>query len=177
MIHDGVRDGFLTRQYEEGMALAESSDILRLVPLEGSPPDRYAAEFHCAGLVRAPDGSVQEAGLFVVGVWFPSDYLRTARPWQVLTWIGPHNIYHPNISDRVPHICVGPIAPGTALVDLLYRCHDIITFKRVTMREDDALNPFACGYARDNQRRFPIDPRPLKRQTHTLRITRTAGVV
>jgi hypothetical protein len=32
------------------------------------------------------------------------------------------------------------------------------------MREDDALNHVACVWARANQSRFPIDPRPLRRR-------------
>ena len=172
MTRDPIRDAFLARQYEEGMALAESSDILRLLPLDGTPPDRYLAEFLCKGLVRRPGGEVEEASYFLVGIWFPSDYLRRAEPWQVLSWVGPRHVFHPNISDKAPVICVGRLAPGTTLVDLLYQCFEIITYKKVTMREDDALNRSACSWARHNQRRFPIDPRPLKRRTLDLKVSR-----
>ena len=103
-----------------------------------------------------------EASRFEVGIWFPSDYLRRAEPWEVLTWLGPRRVFHPNISDRMPVICVGRLAPGTWLVDLLYQVFEIISYQKVTMREDDALNPAACAWARENQHRFPVDRRPLK---------------
>jgi hypothetical protein len=170
MTRDVVRDAFLERQYEEGMALAQASDMLRLAPFDGTPPDRYLAEFTCKGLVRSAGGEVEEAGYFLVGIWFPSDYLRRAEPWQVLSWFGPRNVFHPNISDHAPFICVGRLVPGTTLVDLLYQCFEIITYKKVTMREDDALNRSACSWARDNQHRFPIDPRPLKGRALDLKI-------
>jgi hypothetical protein len=159
---DPVYQAFLARQFEEGMALAASSDLVELFPLEGNPPSRYIARFGCNGLVRAGNGQIREASRFEVGIWFPSDYLRRAEPWEVLTWLGPRHVFHPNISNRLPLICVGRLAPGTWLVDLLYQCFEIITCQKVTMREDDALNQAACSWARENQARFPVDPRPLK---------------
>jgi hypothetical protein len=105
---------------------------------------------------------ILEADQFEIGIWFPSDYLRRAEPAQVLTWLGPRNVFHPNISHRLPFICVGKLAPGTALVDLLYQCFEIITWQKVTMREDDALNPGACGWAREHRAGLPVDRRPLK---------------
>jgi len=162
MSRDPVYEAFLARQYEEGMALASASDLLELIPLDGSPPSRYIARFGCTGLVRLPNGRVAEADRFEVGIWFPSDYLRRAEPWEVLTWLGPRQVFHPNISDRMPLICVGRLAPGTWLVDLLYQVFEIISYQKVTMREDDALNHAACVWARENQGRFPVDRRPLK---------------
>ena len=41
--------------------------------------------------------------------------------------------------------------------------HEIVTWQKVTMREDDALNHAACQWARANRARFPVDSRPLKR--------------
>ena len=173
MTHDTIREDFLTTQFEEGMALAQASDILKLIPMEGAPPYRYAAEFHCTGLVRDAEGDVAEATRFAVGIWFPEDYLRRAEPWQVLTWLGPRHVYHPNISARAPFICVGRLVPGTTLVDLLYQCYEIISYQKVTMREDDALNPPACSWARANQSRFPVDRRPLKRRAVRFNISQT----
>ena len=162
---DKVFEGFLKRQFEQGMALAAESDLFDLVPLDPPPaPQHYIACFHCTGLVRAPSGDVTEANQFAVAITFLDDYLRRADPFQVLTWLGPREVYHPNISDRTPFICVGRIVPGTPLVDLLYQVHEIITFNKATVREDDALNHDACAWARRNQERFPIDARPLKRR-------------
>ncbi len=162
MSHDPVFEAFLTRQYEEGMALAAQSDLLELIPLGGTPPNRYIARFTCDGLIRLPNGQVTGAHRFEVGIWFPSDYLRRAEPLEVLTWLGPRRVFHPNISDQWPVICVGRLTPGTWLVDLLYQCFEIISYQKVTMREDDALNAAACAWAREHQDRFPTDRRPLK---------------
>ena len=160
-MRDPVYQAFLARQYEDGTALAAASDLVELLPFTGGPPDRYVARFGCAGLVRQGE-RIMEARHFEIGIWFPSDYLRRAEPWQVLTWLGPRDVFHPNISPRLPFICVGKLSPGTSLVDLLYQCFEIVTWQKVTMREDDALNPGACGWARENLARLPVDRRPLK---------------
>jgi hypothetical protein len=161
---DKIFEAFLKHQYEEGMALAGSSDLLELYPMGGDPPDRYVAQFRCKGLMRSQNGDVVEADHFEVGIWFPSDYLRRAEPFQILTWLGPFDVFHPNISDKAPFICVGKLKPNTPLADILYQCFEIITYNKVTMREDDALNTDACVWARENQHKFPIDRRPLKRR-------------
>jgi hypothetical protein len=160
---DRVLDAFLARQLAEGLALAADSDVLSLVPM-GSPPNRYVAEFRCHGLIAVGSGDVAVADRFQVGVWFPETYLRVADPFHVLTWLGPRHVWHPNISATAPVICVGRLAPGTGLVDILYQVFEIVTWNKVTMREDDALNHAACQWARQHPDRFPIDRRPLKRR-------------
>jgi hypothetical protein len=166
---DKILDAFLRRQYGQGMALAAASDRLDLVALDGPPPQHYAARFRCKGLVRTDAGDIVEADCFDVGIWFPDDYLCDAKPFRVLTWLGPRRIFHPNISDRAPFICVGRLAPGTPLADILYQCFEIITYNKVTMRED-ALNKAACAWVRRNLHRFPIDRRPLKRRALELQV-------
>ena len=167
-MNDRIFDGFLNRQWEDGMALASASDLLELLPVSGNPPSRYIAQFHGKGLVCGTDGKVHELTHCAVGISFPSDYLRHCNPFEVLTWLGPANVFHPNI--RFPVICVGLLEPGTTLVEILHRIFEIVTYQKVTMREDDALNRDACVWARCNQDRFPVDPRPLKRRGLNLRI-------
>jgi hypothetical protein len=162
-MNDRILEAFLRRQEEEGRALAAESDLL-LLRSAGSPPDRYVIELKCNGLVEASPGDVVDANHFVVGIRFPPTYLRVAHPFWVLTWLGPHNVWHPNISATEPFICIGNVAPGTELVDLIYGVFEVVTWNRVTMREDDALNAAACQWARQHRDRYPVDRRPLKRQ-------------
>jgi hypothetical protein len=162
-MHDKIFDGFLKRQHEEGMALARESDLLELMAETRWPPQRYAALFRAKGLVRTAGGEVVESDHFEVGISFPQDYLRRADPVEVLTWFGPGNVFHPNIA--APFICIGRLAPGTPLVEILYQCFEIITYNKVTMREDDALNKDACEWARKHLDLLPVDTRPLRRRT------------
>lgn len=160
-MRDEVLDRFLRRQHDEAMALAADSDLLDLQAIDPEPSRTYVATFRCTGLVRDGDG-VREADRFDVGIRFPLDYLRTApKAGQVLTWLGPPHVFHPNI--RFPLICAGRMLANTTLVDLLHQVFEIITFQNVCMQEHDALNTAACAWARAHVDRFPIDRRPLRR--------------
>jgi hypothetical protein len=159
-MNDPILRSFLDRQLEAGLALAASSDLLELRPLGPTPVQRYLVRLRCKGLVRLGSGAVVEADRFEVGVRLPMDYLRRAHPAEVLTWLHPFNVFHPNI--LAPLICVGPLAPGTSLVDLIFQVYEVVTYTKVTMREDDALNKDACAWARNHLDRFPTDRRALK---------------
>ena len=160
---DLVFNGFLERQRDEALALNAASDLLDLEPEPADPPARYLVRLRCNGLVRSRVGEIETASDFMVGVTFPGDYLRRVNPLEVLAWLGPRNVFHPNVVGMPPVICAGSIAPGTPLVDLLHRVFEIVTYQRLTMREDDALNAQACAWARQHQDRFPVDARPLTR--------------
>jgi hypothetical protein len=169
---DLVLQGFLETQYADGMALAAASDLLALHPLGNAPYQQYRAEFRCGGLIQI-GGEIARADCFNVGITFSDDYLRTADPFGVACWLTPPNAWYPNV--KPPFMCLGPIAPGTSLVELLYRAHRLITYNSVTMSEQDALNHEACHWARANTDKFPVDSRPLKRRAVTFQIE-TAGV-
>ncbi|MEW6741301.1 MAG: hypothetical protein AB1486_00965 [Planctomycetota bacterium] len=163
---DPVLNAFLVKQQSEALALAASSDLLQLYPLDGSPARAYRAHFTCDGLVRLRDGTIEKASSFSVGIWFPDDYLRRAQMMEVLTWLDPPSVFHPNIASvggGPSLICIGHFGPGTPLVDMLYQTFEVITYQRVTMTELNALNRDACVWARRHQHLLPIDRRPLKR--------------
>ncbi len=167
-IDDPVFERFLQRQFEEGMQLAQSTDLLSLQVPTFTPP-HFVAEFRCKSLVRRGEGEIVEADRFVLGVWFPPDYLRRADPFEMLRLFTP-GVWHPNVSPDLPLICIGRTAPGMRLVDILYQVFDILTYHKFNPREDNALNKPACKWARAHRDRFPIDPRPLKRRTLSLEV-------
>lgn len=167
---DPIFGAFLERQAEEGRALAQASDILDLDCLPTG--QHFLAHYACRGLVKGPDNVEREAEGFHVCVFFGAAYLRTVNPIEVLTFLGPLNTFHPNLAFGAPFICVGRITPGMPLVDLLYQVYEILSYQKLTPREDDALNREACIWARANQHRFPIDRRPLKRRPLVLEVER-----
>jgi hypothetical protein len=165
---DPIYRRFMERQLAEGMALANTSDVLRLHVPPMAPP-HFVAEYMCKGLVRDADGEIREANNFQVGIWFPPDYLRRAEPFEMLRLFTP-GVWHPNVSRDLPLICIGRLTPGTTLVDILYQTYEILTFQKVNPREDDSMNKVACAWARENQHRFPVDRRPLKRRALHLEV-------
>ncbi len=170
MKQDNVREAFLHKQLEEGMALARQSDILKLAPMPGEPICRYIAHYDGGkGLVIQHDGQIAEFDQYTVGICFPEDYLQHVEIPNVLTYLGPHPApFHPNI--RAPFICMH-LEPGTGLVDILYACYEMWTWN-LFATPDEGLNHAAAQWSRSQSRkRFPIDKRPLKR-----RVTRVEAI-
>ena len=124
---------------------------------------------------KQSDQQVVKHNRFDVGIYFPDDYLRQASTYQVLTWLDPINVFHPNIA--VPHICVGEqfLRPGTPLVEILYQVYAVITYRKWASHR--GLNADACQWAINHQELFPSDQRPLKRRALKLEIelTNTRG--
>ncbi len=160
-MNDVIFESFLSRQFAEGVALAAASDLVELHPLGSKPVQRYLARFRCRGLVRLGD-RVIEHDCFDLGIYFPSDYLRRVNPLEILTLLGPVETWHPNC--RAPGFCPGHLAPGMSLVELIHQCVEILSWRKVTMKEDDCMNGAACAWARANRSRFPVDLRPLRRR-------------
>ena len=159
---DAIFRGWLERQYYEAMALAQASDLLELAPLGPAPAQGYVARFHCRSMMKAPTAQIVETNRVDVAVTFFDDYLRVADPYSLLTVLDPSTLYHPNA--HPPFLCIGDVAPGTPLVELLFRVFDVLVFANVTMVEHKAMNKEACAWARCNIGRFPLDTRALKRR-------------
>jgi ubiquitin-protein ligase len=164
--NDPIFERFLNRQMEEGIKIARESDLLSLHMPPFAPP-HFVAEYRCRSLVRGDDGEIFDADHFQLGVWFPPDYLRRADPFEMLRLFTP-GVWHPNVSP--PFICIGKIAPGMSLVDILFQVWDILAYQKFNPREDNALNKAACAWVRSNQDRFPTDLRPLKRRALNLEV-------
>ena len=158
---------FLSQQAREVSQLAARCPLLDVQPLEPAPVSRYLVRFHCKGLVKQPDGRIVEASDFWLKIRFPKNYLRQANTFEVLTWAGPDQIFHPNIlvgtqNGRLARaICIGDLGPGTSLTRILVQCHNVIRYWNYTTVERDALNSEACAWVRNNEHRLPIDDRQL----------------
>ena len=95
--NDRVFASFLECQWADASAFA--SDVVRIHGIGQSPPQHFVAEFHCNSVVRNSAGQIHEARrAYVAGIFFPDDYLRRAEVPQVITWLEPTSIYHPNIA-------------------------------------------------------------------------------
>jgi len=161
-MEDRIYRSFLEDQYTQGMELARSSDLLELAPAHGAPPSVYVARFRSRGYLQTPEGDVVEGDHFEVGIRIPPSYLRWVPPFEILTWLGPPNVFHPNI--RPPFCCIGRIVPGMSLVDILYQLFEVIGWVNVTVDEHDALDHAACEWARAHPDRYPLERMPLKRR-------------
>src|ERR1700730_3600022 len=116
---DLIRKSWLKWQLEEGMKLAAASDVLTLLPGDETPPHEYLARFDCPTMVRE-QGAIKPHTGFDVLFRFPPDYLRSLHsPVAVVALLSPQNAWHPNVAP--PFMCVGKLAPGTSLCELIYQ--------------------------------------------------------
>ena len=162
---DNVFESWLEHQLEDGLSLSAASDVLRLLPEPGPrPPRRFVAHFNSPTMVR--EGSaVTRADGFAVLFQFPPDYLRSASDAsQIVNLLAPINAFHPNVAP--PFICVGHVAPGTGLSQLVYQVHEILTFQvqKMQLLEHKALNHDACVWARRHMHLFPLSTASLRRR-------------
>ena len=126
-------------------------------------PWLYRLSFATCGLIRR-DGQFRECNQHVVAVRFLPDYLRRADRFEMLLLIEPRDAFHPNL--RAPGICV-QVYPGESLIEICESLHALFSWRLRNLREDDALNPTACGWGRVNSDRLPLDDRPLFGRKHS----------
>jgi hypothetical protein len=170
MTGDPVMEGFLKRQLAAAAEVTASSPLVSIKPIIsaaaaaaglGGLPQHYVAAFTCKGLIRRATGEIAEAERFLVGIYFPPHYLKKPNTFESFALLEPREVFHPNIDG--PFICTGEgfMRRSPGLVEIAFRLFAIITW--ATYSAKDALCPTAAAWARRNQdRRFPIDRRPLR---------------
>ena len=156
-MNDMIFQRFLEYQAAEAAELSTNSDLVAVTPCveDDGPPQRWLVEIGCQGVVKEADGEVVTEHGFVVGIWFPHDYLRQVNPAEIVTWLSPSNVWHPNILGAAGAMCLGRIEPGSSLISLVHRCAEIISYHN--WASHDALNQDAAQWARNNQHQFPLD--------------------
>jgi hypothetical protein len=174
---DPVLAAFLENTFAEVMALAETSDVLRIIPVPPRPHSSYVCEFLVPYLRRLPSGVVEVApGPVLAGLHFPEDYLRSADPRLPLkvASVLTADFTHPNVWGAA--VCLGSaFAPGTSITALLWELYDILTYRNITLDERNAVNPEACRLLREHTHLLArLTARPLVRKKRTIRI-RIAG--
>jgi len=158
---DAVMKRFVDNESEAVDRLAASSDILTVAARRDEGSREFHVRFSSPTLVYE-GGDVRRWHGYHVALRLTADYLRIVeQPLLVATIEAPHHVWHPNVHG--PFICLGNIAPGTGLVELLYRIYAILSYQKLTPHEANALNPTACAWARAHLSWFPLTVAPLRR--------------
>jgi hypothetical protein len=147
---------FLDKQRRDAEALCSASD---LVDIHWVDEQRVVVRLTCTGLIRTAERRVVEHSCFDFGIAFGDEHLRYADGLRLISVIEPRSLWHPNAI--APGICIGKVAAGTGIREIVFRLFDVVVYNNLTVDEHDALNHAACSWSRARMDRFPIDGRPV----------------
>jgi predicted Zn finger-like uncharacterized protein len=121
---------------------------VRLVQMEGDPPERYQLEYRINSL-RMVNGELQPVHSHLVEVVLPRNYPRTPPQCRMLS-----PVFHPNIA---PHaICVGDHwGAGESLESIIIRIGEMLAYQSYNVKSP--LNGEAARWVEENKHRVPLD--------------------
>ena len=122
---------------------------VRLIQMEGDPPERYQLEYRIKSL-RMVGSDLQTVQSHVVEVALPRNYPRTPPQCRMLS-----PVFHPNIA---PHaICVGDHwGAGESLESIVIRIGEMLAYQSYNVKSP--LNGEAARWVEQNKHRLPLDP-------------------
>ena len=122
---------------------------VRLVNMEGDPPERYQIEYRINSL-RMAGGELQPVHSHLVEITLPRNYPRTPPQCRMLS-----PVFHPNIA---PHaICVGDHwGAGESLESIIIRIGEMLAYQSYNVKSP--LNGEAARWVEQNKHRIPLDP-------------------
>ncbi len=143
-----VRLRRLQADFEKLSDYARRHPRMRLISVEGQPPELYQLEYQVVGL-RQVDDQLQVVKSHIVEIRLPRDYPRTPPQCRMLT-----PIFHPNIA---PHaICIGDHwSAGEPLWSMVARIGEMIAYQSHNTKSP--LNGEAARWVEQNLARLPLD--------------------
>lgn len=139
------------RQMSEAFA---ASEVIKVRPMAGDPPEVYHVEYAIRGLERGKGNKPVAREHHQVEIRLTSEYPRVAPQCKMLT-----PIFHPNIDPTT--ICVGDHwAAGERLVDLTVRIGEMIAYQAYNIQSP--LDAEAAMWADLNGSALPVDSRSLR---------------
>ena len=145
----------LQAEYEKIRELAERSEFVRILEVEGNPPEKYLLQLTCNG-ISGLDG--QQMPVYSedhrLVIYLPPEFPRKGPVFQMMS-----PVWHPNIAQN-GQVCYGDegdhgYSPSMGLDDLVIRIINMIRYENMGL--DSAFNLLAAHWARRNQNLFPLD--------------------
>lgn len=121
---------------------------VRLIQMDGDPPERYQFEFRIKSL-RMVGSELQTVQSHLVEVALPRNYPRMPPQCRMLS-----PVFHPNIA---PHaICVGDHwGAGESLDSIVIRIGEMLAYQSYNVKSP--LNGEAARWVEQNKDRLPLD--------------------
>ncbi len=143
-----VRLRRLQSDYEHLRAFLGRQPRIRLIQVQGTPPERYQLEYQIRGL-REVDEQLQAVSNHIVEISLPLSYPRLPPQCRMLT-----PVFHPNIA---PHaICIGDHwNAGEPLWSMVARIGEMIAYQSYNTKSP--LNGEAARWVETNLAKLPLD--------------------
>ncbi|MCA9079913.1 MAG: zinc-ribbon domain-containing protein [Planctomycetaceae bacterium] len=144
-----VRLRRLTADYEKLKEYARLHPRVRLLQVDGDPPERYQIQYQLIS-VRMVDSEVRPVKSHTVEIVLPRNYPRTPPQCRMLS-----PVFHPNIA---PHaICVGDHwTAGESLQSIVIRIGEMLAYQSYNVKSP--LNGEAAKWAEEHKEQLPLDP-------------------
>ena len=138
----------LNADYQRVAGLFTQHPYIRLLGIQGNPPDRYLFEFHIASMVPGTGEQVGIGTVHRAEIFLPMDYPRRP-PFCRMT----SPVFHPNIDPQ--KICIGDHwSAGQSLAHLIVRIGEMLCYQSYNVKSP--LNAKAAAWAEQNIERLPL---------------------
>ena len=143
----------LTADYKQVQKLFADHPYIRLINVEGSPPERYTFAFNVQGLVPSGEDAFTPGSVHQAEVFLPMDYPRRSPFCRMTT-----PVFHPNIDPQ--KICIGDHwSAGQSLAQMIVRIGEMICYQSYNLKSP--LNAKAAAWAEQNLGSLPLDKADL----------------
>jgi ubiquitin-protein ligase len=127
--------------------------FIRIVQVEGNPPEKYHIQFNVLGLIPVAEKAFGQARSHRAEVFLPVDYPRRQPLCRMTT-----PVFHPNIDPQ--KICIGDHwSAGQSLPQLVVRIAEMIAYQSYNVKSP--LNAEAAAWAEQNAHLLPLEKQDL----------------
>lgn len=122
---------------------------IRLIAMEGSPPEKYTFEFQVPSLVPGGAEPFSLGAVHRAEVFLPIDYPRRPPFCRMIT-----PVFHPNIDPQ--KICIGDHwSAGQSLAELIVRIGEMLCYQSYNVKSP--LNAEAAAWVQRHEDRLPLE--------------------
>jgi ubiquitin-protein ligase len=138
----------LQADYQSVTGAFSNHPHIRIIQVEGSPPEKYVCEFAVEGLVPQTEESFVPGSVHRAEIFLPLDYPRRPPFCRMVT-----PVFHPNIDPQ--KICIGDHwSAGQSLAQLILRIAEMICYQSYNVKSP--LNANAAAWAEQNVDKLPL---------------------
>jgi ubiquitin-protein ligase len=138
----------LQADYKQIAGVFKKHPYIRIIDIQGNPPEKYTFEILVKGLAPKSDDSFDIRTEHRTEVFLPLDYPRRPPFCRMIT-----PVFHPNIDPQ--KICIGDHwSAAQSLGQLVVRIAEMLCYQSYNVKSP--LNAKAAAWAQENFSRLPL---------------------